>query len=195
MFPLLSLSGGLLLRRLSCGLALGLCRSLSGRCFYRSGIFTHHGCNIFFRLRILFRQRDLDVRDAALIAEGATHRSRANTLHARTFVGDGALDVKIVHVDVEPFFVAQVGSVLNGGTHQLVNVGRDALLGEGQRIERAFDAHALDQVEDEAHLLRRYPLKSCFSSEFHSQLPSKSFNPRSFDSSATADSLRMTPAG
>ena len=91
--------------------------------------------------------RDLDVRDAALIAVRTAHRSRADALHARTFVRHRALHVQIVHVHIEPFFLADVVRVLHCRAQQLLDRRRDALVREHQRIQRFTDTPAFDQLQ------------------------------------------------
>src|SRR5581483_4667631 len=71
------LGGGLLRRNL-------LARSRLGGLGWLFANLGHFGF-----LRVLLAQHDDDVRDTALIAVRATHRGRANALHARTFVGHG----------------------------------------------------------------------------------------------------------
>jgi hypothetical protein len=107
------------------------------------------------------------MRDPALIAEGASHRSGTDALHARAFVTERVLDVEIVDVHIQPFFLAHVVGVLNGRAQQLVHVGGDPLVGEGQRVERIFDAAALDHVEHQPRLLRADSGESGLSCEFH----------------------------
>src|ERR1700721_1793106 len=53
------------------------------------------------------RQYQRDMRNAALIAESSSLRRGTNALHARTVVGDGALDVQIVKLDIQIFLGAE----------------------------------------------------------------------------------------
>src|SRR5271157_5028210 len=63
--------------------------------------------------RYLFFQGDLQVGDTPLIAVGAAHRRRSNTLHTRTVVGYRALDVQPVHVNIQALLGADVVGILH----------------------------------------------------------------------------------
>src|SRR5277367_3806326 len=96
-----------------------LCRSLLGcGLLYKSLLLGRLRCSRRFRIHRLdqtillaLSHRDHDVSQAALIAIRATHRSRADTLHARAFIGNRVLHVEVVHIHVEPLFLAQVVGV------------------------------------------------------------------------------------
>src|SRR5581483_8605046 len=81
-----------------------LCRSLAAClsprfcfAFGRRGLplFANHGCDRRTVL-VLFRQRNLDMRDAADITICASHRRGTDALHARTVVRNCPLHVEIV---------------------------------------------------------------------------------------------------
>ena len=69
----------------------------------------------------------------ALVAEGTSHRGRADTLHARSVVGHAVLDVEVVDIDVQALLLAEVVRVLHRRTQNLLDQGRNALLGEVPR--------------------------------------------------------------
>ena len=140
--------------RSSCRLRRSLCRS-------RSGVSGSSG-------GLLLRDRDDDVRDAALVAERTAHRGRADTLHARAFVRDGGLDVEVVDIDVETLFVGEIRRVLNRRAQHLLDHRRPALVGERDDVDSGLDALALDEVEHELGLLRAAALELCLGAEFGS---------------------------
>src|SRR5277367_5390212 len=106
------------------------------------------------------------MRHPALIAEGPPHRRGTNTLHPRSLVGQSSLDVEVIHIHVEVPLLGEVVSVLNGCAQHLLDQRRNALLGEGYRVQCIGHAAPLDQFEHQASLLRRYPLKLRFGPEF-----------------------------
>ncbi len=105
------------------------------------------------------------MRQSALVAIGAAHRGRADTLHTRTFVGHRRLDVEPVHVHIQALLLAQVICILNRRTQHLLHQRSNTLLGKGHRIQCLFHAAALDQIEHQLCLLRAYPLKARFGPE------------------------------
>ena len=115
--------------------------------------------------RLLLRDRDDDVREPALVAERATHRGRADALHARTFVRDRGADVEVVDIDVQALLLREVGGVLDRRAQHLLDHRRHALGGEVDGVERLLDAQALDEVEDELRLLRAGALELRLSAE------------------------------
>src|ERR1700678_640080 len=118
-----------------------------------------------------FRQYQLDMRDPPLIAKSAPLRCRTDTLHARAVVGDGALHVQIIELDIEILFGAQKVRVVQRRLQQLAHVRGDALLGKQQRVAGFFHAAALDQIQHQARLLGRHSQVTHFGSKFHSRPP------------------------
>ena len=120
-----------LARGLLCfGLRLGCLRRLGClACLLRSRWLFHLGHHAMGRLALGHCQND--VRPPALIAEGAAHRRRADALQARPVVGQGRLDVEIVHVQIDALLAGHVLCVVHRRGQQLMNHRGNALLGEG----------------------------------------------------------------
>src|SRR5262249_53486716 len=89
----------------------------------RSGLrrfISHYRCQTAVSRRCSFlRQRNLDVRHAPLIAIRPAHGRGTNSLHTRTFIGDRALDVEVVNIDVDALLLTEIVCVLDGRAQQL----------------------------------------------------------------------------
>ncbi len=103
--------------------------------------------------------------EPALVAEGTSHRSGADALHARTFVSDSRADVKVVDIDVQTLLLRDVGGVLDGRTQNLLDHRSHLLGAEVDGVESLLHAEALDEVEDELGLLRAGALELRLSAE------------------------------
>src|SRR6187402_33334 len=155
---------------LCCDCFLRRCLLLRCSCLLGSGLRAcrrQSGCirAVHLRSRVLFRNGYDDVREPALVAERTSHRGRADTLQARTFVGYGLLDVEVVDVKVETLLFAQVACVVNRRTQGLLHNGCNALPGEHHRGQGGFHAKTLDHIQNQLCLLRADALEARLGTE------------------------------
>src|SRR6185436_20797556 len=100
---------------------------------------------------------------SSLIAVGPAHRSRADSLHARTFIDISFGDDQRVYVDV----VIAVLGVGDGRPQHFFDGRGDALVDGAENMNRLAGLLAADQIDDQARFLRRGSEVSGFGSGLH----------------------------